>query len=625
MQSTFSGIEIGKRSLLTHALALSTVGHNLSNASAEGYSRQRVELQATSPLYRPQLNRAETPGQIGQGVEVARVGRIRDELLEGRIIANANGEGYWNTRSDYILQLEQVYNEPTDLSLRGIMDRFWDSWEELSIYPGQLASRQATLETGRSLVAGIQLRYEGLEQIRSMLSDDIRVSVSELNDLSSQVASLNREIVKVKAAGDEPNDLMDRRDLLVEKMGQLIDVTVDYRDPDEISVYSAGLQIVQGGSFKEFSLTSDPQNEGFSKVIWNYNGDDAFFRGGKLAALIELRDIDIREEIQGLDNMTVNFIDLVNEVHQEGYGLNGQTGLAFFEQNPFVNNVNGNVDVDGDGAFDSSYIFRIKGSNTLDPQQEIGLAGTITLNAVEGSVEIDYRPEDTVRDLIVRINNSGAEVVARLDREGRLSLKATPSAAFNRPDFVIRQIEDSGQFLVGYSGILLASGAGNGYSSEQADAVTALRGGALDFEVAPLGHPSAWIGMSDDVLKDPGSVATSFGTQGRSGEVGDGRAALEIASIRNQPVMVGRIASFDDYFADTVAFVGIKGQEADIAMRTQELIMKDLRDTRSSISGVNIDEELAEMIKYQHGYSAASRFITTMNSMLDTIINRLGV
>jgi flagellar hook-associated protein 1 FlgK len=167
MQSTFSGIEIGKRSLFAHSRALSTVGHNLSNASADGYSRQRVQMGATDPIYRPQLNRAETPGQIGQGVDILRIERVRDELLEGRIIANANGEGYWSTRDNYILMMEQVYNEPTELSVRNLMDRFWDSWEELSIYPEQMAARQQVLENGRALSEGIQLRYEGLEQIRA--------------------------------------------------------------------------------------------------------------------------------------------------------------------------------------------------------------------------------------------------------------------------------------------------------------------------------------------------------------------------------------------------------------------------------------------------------------------------
>ncbi|MFW6260295.1 MAG: flagellar hook-associated protein FlgK, partial [Spirochaetota bacterium] len=132
MQSTFSGIELGKRSLFAQNRGLQTVGHNLSNASVDGYSRQRVELSPTDPLYRPQLNRAETPGQIGQGVDIARVERIRDMLLEGRIVSQASGEGYWESRDKYVRMLEQVYNEPTDVSVRTLMDQFWDGWQELS-------------------------------------------------------------------------------------------------------------------------------------------------------------------------------------------------------------------------------------------------------------------------------------------------------------------------------------------------------------------------------------------------------------------------------------------------------------------------------------------------------------
>jgi flagellar hook-associated protein 1 FlgK len=200
-------------------------------------------------------------------------------------------------------------------------------------------------------------------------------------------------------------------------------------------------------------------------------------------------------------------------------------------------------------------------------------------------VQIDYRPEDTVRDVILRINNSGAEVVARLDREGRMTLKATPSESMDQPDFVIRQVEDSGQFLVGYSGILLGSGAAGAYDFAQADAVASLRGGELDFEVAPLTHPAGWLSVNAEVYRDPGSIATSFGSQGRPGDIGDGRAALEIASIRNQPVMVGRIERSTITFADVVAEIGLKGQESEVALRTQELIMKDLRDTRASFPG----------------------------------------
>jgi flagellar hook-associated protein 1 FlgK len=120
-------------------------------------------------------------------------------------------------------------------------------------------------------------------------------------------------------------------------------------------------------------------------------------------------------------------------------------------------------------------------------------------------------------------------------------------------------------------------------------------------------------------------VAAGFGENGRSANPGNGEAALAIAALRNTAVMVGQLRTFDDYFADAAGRIGILGEQSGRALETQNLTMKQLRDMRESISGVNMDEELAAMIKYQHGYAAAARFITTVNSLLDTIINRMGV
>ena len=178
MQSTFAPIELGKRGLVATTQGLQTVGHNMSNASVEGYSRQRVEMTAIPPLYEPQLNREETPGQIGQGVEVSRIERIKDMLLEGRIVSEQNVQGYWDSRDKYILMMEQVYNEPTDHSVRALMDKFWGSWQDLSLNPTEMASRRSVLETGKALVDGIHDRYSGLKGVRDMLEGDVRAPSS---------------------------------------------------------------------------------------------------------------------------------------------------------------------------------------------------------------------------------------------------------------------------------------------------------------------------------------------------------------------------------------------------------------------------------------------------------------
>ncbi len=625
MHSTFTGIEIGKRSLITHTTAMSTVGHNLGNSAVDGYNRQRVEMKAFDPIYMPGLNRAETAGQLGQGVTAASIERIHDEILEGRIVKQANGEGYWKTRDKYVLMMEQVYNEPDDLSVRAQMDQFWDSWQELSMYPEQTSARHAVLERGKSLIDGIHRRYEGLSEIREMLEQDVQGTVQRINSILGEVAGINEQIVKIEAMGDNPNDLLDQRDRLVKDLSTLVDISVSGRDPDEFTIHTGGMHLLQGRVAHYLSAEPNTQNEGYSDVVWRESGEEFLPRGGELAGYLELRDGDVREEIQGLDMMTINFTDMVNSIHRDGFGKNGKSGQDFFTEWPFVNNVSGNYDRNGDGEFDSTYIFRITGTNGLDPQQQIGLEGTISLSGPQENVQINYNATDTVEEVVNRINTSGAEVVARLDRNGRLNLKASPAADVENPDFVIRHVEDSGQFLAGYAGVLNEIGADGAYDWGQADAVTALRGDGVDYAVAPLSHPAGWTELNPAVAKDPDSIAAGFGTNGDPAEPGNGQAALAIAQLRNGDVMVGKYKGFADYFSQAVAKVGLKGEAAERAYETEKEIMHELEAMKDSISGVNIDEELSQMIKFQHGYAAASRFITEVDKMLDTIINRMGV
>jgi flagellar hook-associated protein 1 FlgK len=627
------GLEIGKRGVYAHQQALYITGHNLDNAATEGYSRQRVEMRAFEPIYLPGLNREETPGQIGQGVVVERIERLRDQLLDKRIVAQASAEGYWGARDPYVRMMDNLYLEPGQNSVRSKMDAFWDSWQELSMFPADTAPRTAVVERGKTLIDGIHNRYNGLKALQVQVDEDIQLTVGRVNELSRQIAALNGDIQRIKAQGDMPNDLLDRRDLLVDKLSAIIDVSVDNRDPDEFMVHTSGLVLVQGQIGRQFDLKKGIDTEGYSHIFWQDTGDIMRFAKGSLGALLELRDETIEQEIQTLDNMTMNFVDLVNEVHREGYGINGKTGDNFFSEYPFVTNVNGNYDRDGDGAFDASYIYRMNGQNVLDARAQAGLEGTITLSGAEGDVLVPYYATDTVSDIVTRINNSGAEVVARLNREGRLSLKGTPAEAVNgareNPDFVIRHVEDSGHFLAGYAGLLNASGPEGAYDWGRADAVTGLRDsaeeGAVSYALAPVAHPSGWIEVNPALVKDPHSVAAGFGENGRAANPGNGDAAAAIAAIRNTPVMVGRLSTFDDYFADAAGRIGLLGEQSGRALETENVIMKQLHDLRQSISGVNIDEELSNMIRYQHGYNAAARFITTVNSMLDTLINRMGV
>lgn len=623
MGSTFSGIELGKRSIMAHTDAISTAGHNISNANTDGYSRQRVQLKEFDPLYRPDLERPERAGMIGQGIDVQSITRIRDEMLDQRITAQQNQESYWDTRSKYYTMIEQIYNEPDEVSVRSNMDKFWESWQELSINPESQAARQAVVTRGESLSDSIKSKWENLMGVGSLINSDIDSTVKQINSYANQIAAVNSEIVRSRGVGDNPNDLLDRRDLLVDKLSKLANITTDRRDPDEFMVHLDGKVLVQGGVARNFDLVSLTDNNGYEKLVWADTREDASVSGGTLGALIELRDVDVRNEIQSLNTMTMNFSDLVNDVHRNAYGANNVTGLDFFTQHSFVENVNGNFDRNGDGVLDHSYIFRFTGTTTLNPQEQIGFEGVMTFSGPSGNVQVPYHPTDTVETVINRINDSNGEVKAYLDRNNNLVLKGTTAQNVENPDFVIRHVEDSGFFLTGYSGILAASGADGAYDFARADAVDSLAG--AQFAVSPVLNPAGYIEVNGVIKNDVKSVAAAFRDDSGNVNAGDGRAAVEIASIRNTKVMIGHERTLDDYFADSVTNVGLKGEQAENNLKSHMAIMNDLRTMRDSISGVNIDEELSDIIKFQHGYNAAAKFVTIWDSLIDTVINRLGV
>ena len=650
MASTFAGIELGKRSLMASSEAIQTTGHNISNADTEGYSRQRVQFRAVDPLDRPDLTRAERAGQIGQGVTVESVSRVRDELLDQRIVEQTSTESYWATRDKYYTRLDQIYNEPLDVSVRGAMDQFWRGWQELSSYPDSNAARQVVVTRGESLASTIRGRHDGLEAIRTQINGDIDVTTRQVNDYARQIADVNREIVKVRAHGDRPNDLLDRRDLLVEKLGTLVNVTTVEQDADEFMVHIDGQIIVQGGAYLQLGVEAMTENNGYSRIVWADTGDDAIFdvvshsgvHAGTLGALIELRDGDLRREIQSLDTMAVNFADMVNDIHRNAVGANDTTGLDFFVSANFAATADGAYDANGDGAMDSTYLFRLTGTNELRGQDQIGFGGVITIAGKTANIDVPYLPTDTVTQVIERINNSDGEVKAYLDRDNRLALKATTASEMQNPDFVIRHVEDSGYFLTNYAGLLAAAGPEGAFDYAVPDAVNSLVQAVAPvapapgvpapavavgatWRLTPALAPAAYMNVNRAVQADPLSVAAAYRDPSGRVNSGDGRAASDIASIRNTAIMVGRSRTLDDYFADTVTNVGLLAEQAVNMSKTQAAIMKDLRDERASISGVNMDEELADMIRFQHGYNAAAKFVSVIDEMLDTIINRVKV
>ncbi|MBS0618251.1 MAG: flagellar hook-associated protein FlgK [Spirochaetes bacterium] len=634
MPSTFMGIEIARRGIATHQQALTTTGHNISNADNKNYARQRVDMETMHPLYEPSLNRASGAGQLGQGPKAGAVERVRDEFVDGRIHNAEQTKAQWETREKYLHQVEVVYNEPSDDSLRASLDRFWQSWQELSQFPEEMSHRELVRTRGREVTFRMRDTFQKLSDLRRQADFEFTVSVGRVNDMATQIRDLNDRIMKSQAVGDRPNDLMGKRDALVQELSKLADITLEKQDPDEFIVYLGGEMLVQGRVQHKILLQGDAANEGMQKAVWEHNGQKTLFRAGSVQGLIEMRDIAIRENIEKMDLLAVNLADTVNEVHRDGFGLTKETNINFFRIDPLSRNIRGNYDLSGDGVDDTSAIFKVAGKNSLTADRPIGVAGTMTFlknDAEHTPVYVTYRPDMSLTDVINAVNRSDAGVVAYLNHNNNLVLKGREAKDNYLTNFMIRHVEDSGEFLVGFSGLLQNSGTAGAFDYRRTDEINKLQSTLDRISLTSIIHPAGGMQLSNEIEGNTALIAAGMGKDiGGTGDANmafgakDGGNALRIAqAMRHKPTMVGEHRNSDEFYNALIAKAGVESKSAKEQVENQKLILTNLENLRQSVMGVNLDEEMAAMVQFQHGYNAAARVMQTMNELLDKLINHL--
>ena len=371
MTSTFHGLEIGKRSLYTQQAALSTTGHNISNANTPGYSRQRVDMQSTSPLpYSYQTG--NTSSQLGTGVSVQSIERIRSEYLDGQYRERNAMLGSESMKLDTLQQIEALSSEPGENGLSASLDRFWSGWEDLASNPDSKAARSVIVGRAEELLDKAKSFHSGLSNVANSLNKQEVVVKEQISSINSQIDRLNKEIVK----NGNANDLMDHRDQLIDELSSLINVNVKEQSNGEMTL-SYDITNPIGGKLKgiQDSLSTTNQlkdnlNEMFEQMI---NGQDTLDSNGDTV------------HSPGINELLTSGFSLIRNADgtmQSGKPLFEPTGTgnAFLEQTIINNEVKANpakVDAssrndapsNGDIATavsklkDQNYTFNISGSN----------------------------------------------------------------------------------------------------------------------------------------------------------------------------------------------------------------------------------------------------------------------
>ncbi|MDK2785011.1 MAG: flagellar hook-associated protein 1 [Bacillota bacterium] len=473
--STFFGIEIGRRALMAQQRALETTSHNVANANTKGYSRQEAVLATTSPFSYPGMG----AGQMGTGVAVQRLRRIRESFLDAQFRNETKALGRWEVRRDTLEKLEAILNEPGENGLSKIMDRFFAAWQELAKNPEGEAARSVVRQEGIALAEAFNHLAAQLNDLSADLTTSVGVRVNEVNSLARQIRDLNAQIVKAESGNMAANDLRDRRDLLLDELAKVVPIQVEEDKYGAVTIVVRDHTLLSGQQVNELNF-----NPSTGAVTWAdgapyVTGSNLY---GSLEGLLEARDGLLREYRSRLDELVQNIAEAVNRQHRAGAGLDGSTGLDFF-------------------SFDQQ------------------------------------RPSVTIK-----VNDA--------------ILSDTKKIAAAAPAI---------------------------------DPVT--------------GNP---------VPPPPG----------------DGSNALLIAQLKNgwDSNGDGKIdVVFSDQYNSWVADLGVRGQEAARMVDNQELLTSQLDSRRQAVSGVSLDEELTNMVRFQQAYNAAARLITAVDEMLDALINRTGL
>lgn len=363
MRSTFMGLETNKRGLYTQQSALYTTGHNISNANTLGYSRQRVNMEATSGFPGVGLNSGTMPGFLGTGVQAGSVQRIRDTFVDQQFRQESNKFGYWESRSSAIEQMEDILTEPSDYGLQKSLSEFWKSLQDIATSPENEGTRRVAIQKGLAVADSFNYMHKSLTEIQTNIGKEIDVSTTDINSILQQIADLNRQIAEVEPNGYLPNDLYDARDLLIDELSLYVPIETSYEKSGgralavaegsviiTLKTANGPIELVKGGSAGTFETTNSlvgPNKEnvpiegltirGADGTVTDINHDE-LLNQGKLKSLMNAYGTKTGNTVSGiypdmlaeLDRMARAFAKAMNDIHKEGTDLNGEQGEDFF-------------------------------------------------------------------------------------------------------------------------------------------------------------------------------------------------------------------------------------------------------------------------------------------------------
>lgn len=557
MSSLFS---TGLSGLTIARTALTTTAQNTANVFTEGYSRQKVVIK-TNPA------NATLGGFIGTGARVTTVERSYDKFLSAQLSQSESSAAGLASFATQIGRLDDLLAD-RESGLSSLMQTFFKGVQSVADTPADPAARQEMLSTAEALAGKFRSVDRYLTDLNASLNEQIEGAVRQINAIGGQMASLNRQISQLTAAtgGQPPNDLLDTRDKLVADLSKLVNVTVAVQDGGQYNLFvGSGQTLVLGeraAAMTAVPSATDPTLQAVALV--GVNGQaielrDGSITGGVLGGALAFRTQSLASARNSVGRLATAFASAFNAQHAQGRDLRGNPGTDLFT-------------LAAPAAFAHS---RNNGGLVLTPS----IANAGQLSTSDYSVAIE--------------GTAGALTFAVTRLSDGVQVPATVTPAGADPDTFAS---------ISFEGITVQ---GNGAAASAGDS----------FLVVPTRHAARDLAVN---LSDPSAIAA--GADDPLTGVSDGRNAMALAGLQRQALVANGTATFNGAYARLVSEVGNKAMEVDVALRSQASLAGQVRASLQAVTGVNQDEETANLLMFQQMYQANAKVIAAAGTMFDTIL-----
>lgn len=609
---------------------LNTTSQNIANVATEGYSRQRVDLEARNP----QLTGA---GFVGSGVTTTTITRSYDTFLSSQFRTSSSAASELDAYFNFATQVDgALANQNVGLSTA--LQDFFNAVQAVADDPTSIPARQVLLTEGEVLENRFSTLDNLFNDLTTQLNGSLQTNVSTINNLSKSIATLNDKIVTATglAGGQPPNDLLDQRDLLVDRLSELTNVNTSVQENGALNVFIGnGQSLVLGSTVNTLALQPAGFDPGAVDIVFKQGSNNLivtqFMTGGEIGGTLRFRDEVLDPAINTLGQVAVGLAFAVNEQQTNGIDLDGQQGLNFFSE-PTVAPIQlsgaGSLAVDITNPADitnSDYSLTYDGT-------------TYSVRRLSDDTITTIADGDTVDGLTFDLSSvvSGDVYRIRPTREAAYNF----SLALSNPRDIAAALPVVGETANTNSGsaslsavtvsnlaaatlpanVTLAYDAGL-----QQYTVSNATGGPLVYDPAANSGDAYTVnvaGFGDIRFTLSGQPADgdAFALVDNAGGIGDNRNALLMAGLQTTRVLSGGTATFQDTYGQVVADVGRRTQAAELNGAAQKGLLAQTIAAKESVSGVSLDEEAANLIRFQQAYQAASQVVLTSRTIFDTLI-----